>query len=201
MLNKSDQTYDQFTRFKGFKLLLGILGVLFFHPVSSFAQSDQSDACDEVAPFAENLFFNAEFQEAIDALQACLPAESLIDAQKAELYLLLARIYFAEQKDAPAAEALGHVFSLKPNYEPESYLPPPFIKFAESIREISHDEEQLDKVLVSLPPISEKKKDNKRWLLIGGGGLFAITAIAIMNNGGSDAPGGFPAPPGTPGNR
>ena len=188
-----------FSRFNLFNLFLGLLTVLLFLPRLSFAQAEQADACEDVLPYAENLFFNAGFEVATEALINCLAAESLIDSEKAEIYLLLARIYFADQRKTPAAEALENLFDLQPDFKPESFLPPPFIQFAEHIQEIHSADEVLDKQLMLLPAISEEKKINhKRWLLISGGGLFAITAVAIMSSGRANTPDIFPPVPGPP---
>ncbi|MFK7848663.1 MAG: hypothetical protein AB8G77_25475 [Rhodothermales bacterium] len=185
------------------KFLAYLSFLLLFLPYqSSFAQVNETedfDHCNEIVSNAEDQFFNAEFKQAIDALKSCTAAPALLDAEKAEIYLLLARVYFADQQKAPAAEALGHLFSLKPDFEPQSFLPPPFIEYAAQIREIQTDEEVLDKHLVPPPTISEEKQTNgKRWLLIGGSGLFAVTAVAIMSSGRSSTANAFPPAPGPP---
>lgn len=184
-------------------ILFFLLLLIAFPLQSSFAQEVDTEAfgqCNEIVSDAEILFFNAEFKEAIEALKSCTPAPDLLDAEKAEIYLLLARIYFADQQKALAAEALGRLFSIKPDYEPKSFLPPPFIEYADQIREIQRDEEVLDKHLVPPPTISEEKQTNgKRWLLIGGSGLFAVTAVAIMSSGRSSTSNTFPPAPGPPG--
>ena len=172
---------------------------LIFLPGQAFAQAEQPGVCQDVLLYAEDLFFNAIFELAIGALNDCLPSDALSDEERSEIFLLLARIYFADQKKPPAADALGNLFDLQPDFESASYLPPPFIEFAEQIREIHSAEEVVDRHLVLLPAISEEKKtNNKRWLLISGGGLFAVTAVAIMSSGRSNIPDTFPPPPGTP---
>ena len=180
-------------------LIFCFYSVLFLIPNLAFAQAEKSDVCKDVLPYAEDFFFNARFELAIDALNDCLPSDALMDEERADIFLLLARIYFADQKKPLTAETLGNLLDLKPEFEPESYLPPPFIEFAEQIREIHSADEVVDKQLVLLPAISkEKKTTNKRWLLISGSGLFAVTAVAIMSSGRSNTPNTFPPPPGTP---
>ena len=186
----------------GYATVILSLGIFFIQPFNhSLAQTPLQDSCDEVLLYAENLFFNADFEEAGYALQKCLTSDQLLDFEKAEIHLLLARIYFAEQKETLAAEALGHLFSFSADYKLGSFLPPPFLEFAENIREISNDEEELNKQIMPLPNITEEKKlNNKRWLLIGGSGLFAVTAIAIMSSGSPNVPTPFPPAPSPPGN-
>ncbi len=175
-------------------------GILVFTGLAPQISMAQTDECENILPHAENLFFNAAFDEAVEILTNCLPAKTLVDAERTGIYLLLARIYFADQKRAPAAEALDKLFTLNPEFEPPSLLPPPFIEFAKHIREIHSAEEVVDKQLVLLPNIPEEKKtNNRRWLLIGGSGVFAVTAVAIMSGGRSRSPEVFPPAPGPPG--
>ncbi|MEM8484463.1 MAG: hypothetical protein AAF564_02885 [Bacteroidota bacterium] len=184
------------------RFLLPICILMLSQPV---AAQQTTEVCEQVTAAAEHLFFNAVFDEAIETLNACLKAEEedpglLLDAEKAEIYLLLSRVYFADQQRAEAADALTKLYQLKPAYEMAEALPPPFLAFAADIQEINSDEEVLDLQLVPAPPIAEERKlNNRRWLLIGGSGLFAVTAVAIMSSGRSSTSNVFPPAPGPPG--
>lgn len=192
---------NRFTSTTGLLLLL-LLGLQPLLPRTAGAQIEEDARCESAITYAENLFFSAAFEEAAEIINLCLSSTALVDIEKAELYLLLSKIYFAEQKAPLAAEALDHMFSLRPGYELSSSLPPPFIEFAENIREIHRAEEVLDKaVLPKIPLTAEQKTNQRRWLLIGGGGLFAITAVAIMTSGRQQTPDFFPPAPGPPSGR
>ena len=171
-------------------------------PQRTQAQTEEA-SCESIISYAENLFFNAAFKEATEMLNLCLSSEDLKKAEKAELYLLLAKIHFSEQDEPQAAEALDHLFSLRPQYELTSSLPPPFIAFAENIREIQSAEEILDREMLPnhTPSDEVKKAHTRRWLLIGGSGLAAVTAVAIMSGGRNNTPDAFPEAPGPPGSR
>ena len=161
---------------------------------------DKDGNCISAVSEAEKLFFNAAFEPAIEILNDCLPADSINNIERAEIYLLLSRIYFANQQEAQAAEALSRYFDIRPFDELDAFLPPPFVEFAEHIREIMTNEEPFDKQLVPLPQISEETKQNyKRWALIGGSGIFAIATVAIMSSGRSSNANKFPPVPAPPG--
>lgn len=185
--------------------LLLSTALLFFLSQPAAAQLRAAYACEQVTAKAEDQFFNAAFDDAIETLNQCLKAEAaegetLLDAEKAEIYVLLARVYFADQQQAEAADALNRLYQLKPAYEMAPSLPPPFLEFAADIQEINSDEEVLDQQLLPAPPIAEERKlNNRRWLLIGGSGLFAVTAVAIMSSGRSSTENVFPPAPGPPG--
>lgn len=180
-----------------------VLLLMICQPVAAQLRTD--DVCERVTTEAEDQFFNAAFDEAIETLDLCLKAEeegtvSLLEAEKAEIYVLLSRVYFADQQQAEAADALTRLYQLKPAYEMAASLPPPFLEFAADIQEINSDEEILDQHLLPAPPIAEERKlNNRRWLLIGGSGLFAVTAVAIMSSGRSSTENVFPPAPGPPG--
>lgn len=187
------------------------LKVCFLYPIcllffSQPAIAQRADVvCKQVTATAENLFFNASFDKAIETLNTCLRAaegdkKALLDAEKAEIYLLLSRVYFADQQQAESADALTQLFQLKPAFEMAASLPPPFLEFAADIQEINSDDEVLDQQLLPAPQITEERKlNNRRWLLIGGGGLFAVTAVAIMSSGRPSTDNVFPPAPGPPG--
>ncbi len=192
----------------GKSIAAGVPAILYFclffclqllFPRHAAAQIEEDPGCESAYSHAANLFFNASFRQAAEILNLCLSSDMLLDVQRAELYLLLAKIYFAEQNQPLAAEALDHLFSLRPDYEMDKFLPPPFVEFAENIREIQSAEEVLDREMVpKIPLTAEQKLNNRRMLLIGGGGLFAITAVAIMTSGRPDRPDFFPPAPGPP---
>lgn len=166
---------------------------------AAYAQVDEDEPCLSAVADAEKLFFNAEFEPAIKVLKDCLDADEADKIQRAQMYFLLSRIYFADQDEAHAAEALIHYFDLRPDSELDSFLPPPFLEFAEHIREITTGDESFDSQLVPLPEISEDTRRNyKRWALIGGSGIFAIATVAIMSSGRSSTADRFPPVPGPP---
>ncbi len=180
-------------------ITLAACGFMLCLPQASLAQ-ETPHPCQSVLEDAEKLFFNAAFDDAINFLETCLPNDALIQAEKAKIYLLLARIYYAKREEASAAEALENLFLIDPDYEPESHLPPPFVTFTGLIKEISKDNEELDQKLIPKSALTEERRShNKRLLLIGGGGVLAITAVAIMSGGGSEKPAGFPEAPAPPG--
>lgn len=187
----------------GILFLITVMLLLTSRPAA--AQLLSTFVCEQVTAKAEDQFFNAAFTDAIETLNRCLDAAdeeavTLLDAEKAEIYVLLSRVYFADQQQAEAADALTRLYQLKPNYEMIPSLPPPFLEFAADIQEINSDAEVLDQQLVPAPPIAEERKlNNRRWLLIGGSGLFAVTAVAIMSSGRSSTENVFPPAPGPPG--
>ncbi len=189
-------------RIRPYIFVFCVLGCM---PSTANAQNLFGAVCEQVTSKAENQFFNAAFEDAIETLQACLEAAEngdaeLVGAERAEIYLLLARVYFANQQEAEAADALTALYQLKPDFEVAPPLPPPFIAFATDIQEINSEEEVLDLQLIPPPPIAEERKiNNRRWLLIGGSGLFAVTAVAIMSSGRSSTDNVFPPAPGPPG--
>ncbi len=171
-----------------------------FVTIPAYAQKSE-DMCDTVLDTAENLFFNAAFDEAIIALESCLSGNGLKRAERAKQYLLLARIHFAKQDNATAAEALESLFSLSPDYELDTFLPPPFVAFAAHVQEINKDNEELDQKLIPKSALTEERRShNRKWLMIGTGGVFAITAVTILSGGNSySGVETFPEAPAPPG--
>ena len=168
---------------KAFFLLLFLT---FLTATPKIYAQEKKNSCLEILDTAEHLFFNAAFDEAVIGLESCLSGNRMKRGEKANVYLLLARIHFAKQDKATAAEALESLFSVSPKFELDTYLPPPFVAFAAHIQEISKDNEELDQKLIPKSALTEERRaHNRKWLMIGTGGVFAITAVTILSGGNS----------------
>lgn len=160
-----------------------------------------SPDCTGVISKAEKLFFNADFDTALDLLTGCMETNTYSRPEKVEIYLLLAQMHHANLDEEQAATTLEKLYALSPKYELGSNFPPPFIAFANHIKEVQSAIEVVDTQLLPAPPVpKEKKQKNRRILLFSGGGVAAITAIALIA-GGSKSSGGFAPPPDVPSQR
>jgi hypothetical protein len=152
--------------------------------------------CEDVLYAAEKQFFNARFEEASHALEACLNAYIFQKPELLRAKILLARIYFAARQELQAWETLEEILHLDADYRAVPPLPPPFIALVDDVRSAEFRRAPYADRLKPAP-ILEKEKDMTRpWVWIVGGALVAGTAVALLS-GGSES--GFPPPPGPPG--
>ena len=66
-----------------YRSILPTLAFIFlWMPNNAFAQADKTSPCDRVISDAETMFFNASFEQAIEALTWCIADKSFSDPEK-----------------------------------------------------------------------------------------------------------------------
>ena len=184
------------TLFSLSKVCLFVFAVMLLSLRPAFGQD--TVVCDTVIQIAESEFFNARFNQAAAILESCLETGGIPPDSLFEAHLLRARIYYKVNEESKAAEAIEEMLLLRPDYQPEPPLTPPFIAFVEYQSEVFQDKDVLDLHLGQPPPSPKFKISRRSWLMIGGGALVTGAAVAILTGGdGSDGP-RFPAPPAPP---
>ena len=110
-------------------------------PATAIAQDTPS--CETVLEDGRDAYFAGAFQEAIDLLNACIAEEHLNETELLQGYLLVAQAYYALDATEDARGTLESLFTLSPEFEPETRLPPPFLALLNEVK---------NEVAVRLPP-------------------------------------------------
>ena len=179
-------------------LKVGTILLIGFWLCVTSAQAQNDSTCDQVLIIAEELFFYAQFDEASQILEGCLAADMISPSLRFDAYQLIARIYYADQRETEAADAVNEMLNFRPGYIPAPPLPPPFIAFVEYQSELRQRKEVLDIHLSQTHPRPLFRMSRRGWFFIGGGVLATGTAIALISGGESEPASNFPRPPGPP---
>ncbi|MCX6270728.1 MAG: TonB-dependent receptor [Bacteroidetes bacterium] len=95
----------------------------------------QSSCGEETLNEAKKKYGNGNFDQVIQFLQPCLTSNGFSDKQRQEAYRLLAINYIAIDSVDKAMGVAVELLSLNPNFEPDIFDPPRFIRIINDIKE------------------------------------------------------------------
>lgn len=150
--------------------------------------TDQHQKIDQ----AQKLYFEGNFDLAIDLIKQCLQDGIAVDNEKVRAYKILAQAYMAKGFEQPAQEVVKKLLEVVPEYTPVMEEDPP--QFVELVNKI--------KTAPTGKTEKPKTANNKRsyWLWVGSAGVVLLGATAmLMLNGPAPAKAKpLPGPPDWP---
>lgn len=174
----------------------GFLTVLFLSVtlglLSPSAQAQEPNSCETEYEHAQEQYYAAEFDAAINLLQQCLQRANLSVETRVQGYRLLSFAYIAQGNRQQARYAVERLLDVQPDYTPDPSQDRP--DFVELVREVKASRQ---------PATASEPEGNRRWVkwTLGGVGVAAAGVLATVllgggDNGGlSDLPGNPPPPP------
>ncbi len=180
--------------FTSYQLLISGLG----QETNLFAQSSRGIDLHQKINLAQKLYFEGNFDSAIDLIKQCLQQGFAADNEKVRAYKILAQAYLAKGFEQPAQEVVKKLLEIVPEYTPMLEEDPP--QFVELVNKIKNaPAAETDK------PKSTNNTNHKKtyWLWVGSAGvvLLGATAILVLNGPGShdtDQNEPLPLPPAWP---
>jgi tetratricopeptide (TPR) repeat protein len=163
-----------------------------------FAQTSQGIDLHQKINLAQKLYFEGNFDSAIDLIKQCLQQGLTADNEKVRAYKILAQAYLAKGFEQPAQEVVKKLLEIVPEYTPVLEEDPP--QFVELVKKIKNAP-----AAKAEKPKSGDNPNQKRtyWLWVGSAGvvLLGATAILVLNGPEShntDQPEPLPLPPAWP---
>lgn len=153
---------------------------------------EQPSNCSEQLEEAEEMYYDGEFDKAIQMVNQCLAQSSLPKEEQVRSYTILARTYLAKEDTLLTKENIRIILKLAPDYQPTiEQETPRYVNLVAEVRK-----EQTQSV------VAESDSGIPSWLWIGAGSAAAVAIIAIVASGGSDENGNqdtsLPEPPDFP---
>ena len=177
--------------FSSHQLLLPCLG----QGQNLFAQSTLGIDLHQKINLAQKLYFEGNFDSAIDLIKQCLQQGLSADNEKVRAYKILAQAYLAKGFEQPAQEVVKKLLEIVPEYTAVLEEDPP--QFVELVKKIKNAPAEKSK---STNNTNQKKT---YWLWVGSAGVVILgaTAILVLNgpethNTDQDEP--LPLPPAWP---
>lgn len=169
--------------------LIGLMSVLFGSAPA--AAQDAGGACAEEYEQAQERYYAAEFDAAVQLLRTCLETSDLSTEERVRIYRLLSFAHIAQGDEQQARLTIESLLDLQPGYTPDPSRDRP--DYVELVREIK----------ASRQPTGDASDGDRRWVrwTLGGVGAVAAGVLAIVLTGGdsgdgpSDLPGQPPLPP------
>lgn len=158
---------------------LAFLGLL-VAPLVTHAQQ-QPDRCEAEYAQAEERYFAADFEAAVNLLQTCLQDAQLSEDTRVRIYRLLSFSHIAQGNQQQARLAAESLLDLRPAYTPDPAEDRP--DFVELVREIKASRQ---------PAASRDADGGRRWVrwAVGGAGVAAAGVLTIVLVGGGSGGGG-----------
>ncbi len=141
------------------------------------AAQDPDDACASAYAEAEEHYFAAEFDAAIQLLRTCLDTADLDVPARVRIYRLLSFAHIAQGNDQQARLTIQSLLDVQPDYTPDPSRDRP--DYVELVREIKAERPA---------PSSEGSRRWVRWTLGSAGAIAAgvLTAVLVGGNGNGD---------------
>lgn len=151
-------------------------------------QAQAPDACQAEYEEAQERYYAAEFDAAIDLLQQCLQRANLSVETRVRVYRLLSFAHIAQGNRQEARFAVESLLDLQPDYTPDPSQDRP--DFIELVREVKASRQ---------PTAASDAESNRGWVkwALGGLGVAAAGVLTIVLVGG-DGGGGPDDLPGEP---
>lgn len=146
-----------------------------------FAENSQS--CIKILNKAEEFYYNAKFDNAIDLIRQCIKDPNLTKENRLRAYRLLTRIFLAKNEKDKAEKVARKMLKIDPGYKPTiEKEKPDYIKLINDLKA------QQAPIKTPAKKSSEKKKNSKKWYWIGAGAVVVLgtTAIIISSGGNND---------------
>lgn len=166
--------------------MLGLMAGIGIMGPAAYAQTP--DSCSTAYAEAEQAYYAANFEEAVEALQSCLNRSGVRDSVRARAYRLLAFVHLGRNEENAARLAVESLIDLRPTYLPDPARDRP--DFVALVREVKASRE---------PSVTETSQESgRRWLRWVAGGLGAAalgTTAALVLGGDGDGNDPQPLPP------
>ncbi len=134
-------------------------------------------SCAKILDKAEEFYYNAEFNKAVDLIRQCFKEPQLTRNNKLRAYRLLTRIFLAKNENDKAEKIARKMLQADPAYTPTiEREKPDYIKLINDLKS-----ELTPKTTVTEPP----KKSSKKWIWIGAGAAVVLGTTAIILSGGN----------------
>jgi len=140
---------------------------------SALAQISKNTSQHEKINMAQKLYFDGNFDLAIDLIKQCLQEGITADNEKVRAYKILAQAYLAKDYQQPAMEVIKKLLDIVPEYSPVLEEDPP--QFVELVKKVKT--EASKKTTGKPKPVNEKPSP---WLWVGSAGALIIGTSAIL---------------------
>ena len=144
----------------------------FSQGLNLFAQTSQGIDLHQKINLAQKLYFEGNFDSAIDLIKQCLQQGLSADNEKVRAYKILAQAYLAKGFEQPAQEVVKKLLEIVPEYTPVLEEDPP--QFVELVKKIKNAPAEKSK---STNNTNQKKT---YWLWVGSAGVVILGATAIL---------------------
>ncbi len=153
------------------------------------ASAQTPDGCTQAYTGAEEAYYAANFEQAVDTLQTCLSRPDVSDSMRVRSYRLLSFVHLGRNDTTAARLAVESLLDLRPTYQPDpSRDRPDFVALVEEVKASRQP-----------PSAQAEEKDGRRWVrwVAAGAGAAALGTLAavLFGGGGGDGPGPEPLPP------
>jgi hypothetical protein len=182
--------------------LLGLLGLFLVGVAASVApvHAQKSVVCERALDAADDQYLDAEYEEALRLVSACLNQSDIPDEQAVSAYRLLALIHLKQDELESARAAVVNLLGIEPTYEADPVNSPPAYVSLVSIvqRDLQRTaEEQAATAASSEPARTPFFRRTSTWITMGG--ILVGSGVAtyfVMEGGGTSGGGGTPPPSG-----
>jgi len=185
--------------------LVGLIAMVGGGPASA----QERAPCEEAIAAGEDAYLNANFEQAINRVSACLDQQDVPEEQAVRAYRLLGLAHLRLNELQQARAAIVNILGLRPEYEADPIQDPPEYVSLVSIvkREVQPEGPPADET-----PAEDDSPSffgrTSTWLSILGsiavGGVVTFLTLGQGSGdggnggGGGTGPGQLPPPPGTP---
>jgi hypothetical protein len=191
---------------------LSVLGMLLlsalFIGTPAWGQAEQ--VCEQALSAAEEQYLDAEYNEALRLVSACLNQDDIPQQRAVSAYRLLALIHLKQDELEQARAAVVNLLGIDPTYTADPVNSPPAYVSLVSIvqRDLAgRREDEATADTAAAPDRTPFFRRTSTWVTIGGVlvGSGVATVVALQGGGGEGGneppptgPGSLPIPPGTP---
>lgn len=176
-----------------YNLIIALISAQLFGPVIEgsviFGSELKDQTCSEVLVTAEKLYYNGQFDLAIETVKKCLREQTLPKPDRIKAYTILARAFFAKDQKEAAIQIVMKILELQPGYQPTIEQDTP--QYVNLVAEVRHGQTQK---------VTAAESGGNKWIWIGAGGAVLVAAAVYLLNrddgGSQDEP--LPGPPDFP---
>jgi len=192
---------------------LSVLGMLLLSALvaGTPARGQAAQVCEQALSAAEEQYLDAEYNEALRLVSACLNQDDIPQQQAVSAYRLLALIHLKQDELEQARAAVVNLLGIDPTYTADPVNSPPAYVSLVSIvqRDLAgrREDEATADTAGAAPDRTPFFRRTSTWVTIGGilVGSGVATVVALQGSGeegGNEppptGPGSLPIPPGTP---
>ena len=144
--------------------------------------AESSQSCTKILNKAEEFYYNAKFDNAIELIRQCIKDPNLTKENRLRAYRILTRIFLAKNEKDKAEKVARKILKIDPAYKPTiEKEKPDYIKLISDLKA-----EQTPKKTVTQKP-AEVKTNSKKWYWIGAGAVVVLgTTAIILSSGGNN---------------
>jgi len=139
--------------------------------------------------WAQEAYYAADFERAVDQLRPCAQEPTLPDSVRARMYRLLSFVHLGQNDEAAARRAVESLLDLRPDFVTDpSEDRPDFIALVEKAKTQRRARAEAE------------EDENRRWLrwTLGAAAAALGTAAVLLLGGGDSGDGSEPLPPPQP---